>query len=146
MREFRGKNIENHQFVYGYYAVVVEEGDNGGLGVYYKETQTPIHYISDENGNSEMVYPNTVGQYSGLKDKNNNKIFEGDKVKAYGEIYIIEFELGSFIFVRKEIVKHHTNEYRLNWRFVSNNAGDYREWEECRNNYEVIENIYKEQL
>ena len=115
---FRGKRKDNGKWVYGFYALFAS---NKGLkhGIYTgAENGCVIPYEVD---------PETVGQFTGMYDKSNNKIFGGDIVKC------LSLEYG---YVNKEVYYSEDK-----GKFVLHSCGTDYEFDEYIN-VEVVGDIY----
>ena len=108
--EFRGKRIDNNEWVYGN---LIKDFDNRC----FIDTRTSYGLEKDIWGVNKLtliiyeVIPKTVGQYVGAKDKNGNKIYEDDIVKGDGwdYLYLVVFENCKFI--TKKINNHNWNNF-----------------------------------
>ena len=119
MREilFRGKRVDNGEWVYGDLTHSV-----------YKIGDTCVGKYGSEIG-MHQVYQYTVGQFTGQTDKNGEKIFEGDIVKAVnmGKLTVISYQSGSFGLCREDTYYADLGEYEKRQIQVIGNIYDDQE-------------------
>lgn len=120
MREvlFRGKRQKNGEWVYG------------DLLQIPKHELYSIMHEKEDTGNF-IVDKNTIGQYTGLTDKNGTKIFEGDIVTG---LFDFEFSINAVVEFRDGAFGLLANQHNV--------ARFHPFTSVCNIEYEVIGNIH----
>lgn len=113
---FRGKRIDNKEWVEGYYVPIANSLHLIYTGKF--EIKRGGIYLDQV-----PVFSETVGRFTGLTDKNGRKIFEGDVLKFRSGNYVVEW------------LNEHSKFLQVDGQFT-------RELYICINESEVIGNVY----
>lgn len=129
MRKFRGLTLDRKQWVYGYYCqvggksfIILDTAETNAYQEYGRATDIGIYGFIE-------VIPESVGQFTGLHDKNGKEIYEWDIVQGvfvWGATGgVIEYDIQGASFGFKD-------------------GGSWMNWaDHDSTNYEVIGNIHE---
>ena len=96
---WKAKTVSDNEWFQGWFSLDKQLGHH-------------MYVISDDYGNGENVYKETLCQCTGLKDKNGQLIFEGDEVRVWGgESYYGCWEHDATYFVKADIENQYTNAF-----------------------------------
>lgn len=134
---FRGKLIDNGEWVEGY---LVISDERYFIGI-FPECVTSLCYPDDIYTFTSFVeiIPSTLGQYTGLTDKHEEKIFEGDIISILVEEDRSPWE-PNWIYYEKAKVYFDTKRYGWHVEFSDYDKLSLEEYDET--DIEIIGNIH----
>ena len=118
MREilFRGKRLQGGEWVEGYFFksdINKKERESGKATIIFTP-DCDTFIMVPECHNSFMVVSDTVGQYTGMKDKNGKRVFEGDILSLRtGRPHVVRFEDGAFVLENTAIPVSFANKFEV---------------------------------